>query len=202
MGEIRVVSSYRLFVVLAVILSVTACTGSPARHPGSQAAGANPAAGDAAKAVESPPASAFAAVDWPVYARKFFGCASPSGESWDQFLPDVRYADVTGDGIPDALVIGACPSSTSGNPVEVVIFSGASQPSNLQEIADLPQESNEYFVSMNVTIKGTVISLDGSSYDSPQTPLCCPDAQLTMVYQWHSGRFTQVSRDLRKLANG
>jgi hypothetical protein len=141
-------------------------------------------------------------VDWSVYARKFFGCLSPNGESWNQFLPDVRYTDVTGDGIPDALVIGACPSPTSGNAAQVVIFSGASPRGSLKEIGELPQGSNNYFVSMNVAINGTVISLDGTSYDSPQTPLCCPDAQLTMIYRWHGGRFTQVRRDLRKLANG
>lgn len=193
---------YRLFVILAVLLSVAACSGSPSRHPRSQAAGGNQAAVGAARAIKSPLASAFAAVDWSAYARKFFGCQSPSGESWDQFLPDVRYTDVTGDGVPDALVIGACPSPTSGNAAQVVIFSGASRRGGLKEIGDLPQGSNNYFVSMNVTVKGPVISLDGTSYDSPQTPLCCPDAQLTMVYRWHGGRFTQVSRDLRKLANG
>ena len=170
-------SSYRLFVVLAVILSVTACTGSPA--------GGTPEVRPQAltrlrvtrpKAVESPPASAFAAVDWPVYARKFFGCASPSGESWDQLLPDIRYADVSGNGIPDALVIGACPSSTSGNPVEVVIFSGASQPGDLQRSQDLPQESNEYFVSMNLTI-----NMETSS--STQGPInLCVGISSTVVF--------------------
>ena len=129
---------YRLFVILAVLLSVAACTGSPAQHPVSQTTTGGPAA---VRAVKSPLASAFAAVDWSSYARKFFGCQSPSGESWDQFLPDVRYTDVTGDGIPDALVIGACPSPTSGNPAQVVIFSGVSPHGSLKEIGDLPQGS-------------------------------------------------------------
>ena len=195
---------YWLFVILAMLLSITACTGSPSRNPGSQAAGGSPvAAGSAsAAAIKSPLTSAFAIVDWSAYARKFFGCGPPSGESWDQFLPDVRYADVTGDRVPDALVIGACPSPTSGNATQVVIFSGASPRGSLKEIGDLPQGSKNYFVSMNVTVKGTVISLDGSSYASLHSPLCCPDARLTMVYRWSGGRFTQVSRDLRKLANG
>jgi hypothetical protein len=196
------VSRYRFFVILTVLLSVAACSGAPSRHPGSQVSGSSPAAVGPTSAVKSPPASAFAAVDWPAYARKFFGCGSPSGQVWDQFLPDVLYADVTGDDIPDALVTGSCPSPTSGNPVQVVIFSGTLQHGSLKEIGSLPQGRNDYFVTMNVTAKGTVISLDGSSYDSLRTPLCCPNAQLTMVYRWRDGRFSQVSRILRKLANG
>ena len=127
----------------------------------------------------------------------------PSGESWGR-VPSGRrvWPDVTGDGVPDALVIGACPSPTSGSAAHVVIFSGASPRGGLKEIGDLPQGSKNFFVSMNVTVKGTVISLDGSSYASPQSPFCCPDARLTMVYRWSGGRFTQVSRELRKLANG
>lgn len=202
MGGIRVVRRYRLFAILAMLLSIAACTSSPSRHPGSQASGGNSqASAGSVRAIKSPLASAFAAVDWSAYARKFFGCLAPSGESWDQFLPDVRYTDVTGDGIPDALVVGACPSSTSGNPGRVVIFSGASPRGSLKEIGDLPQGSNNYFVTLHVTVKGAVISLDGSSY-APGTPLCCPDARLTIVYRWSGGRFTQVSRDFRKLANG
>ena len=66
---------YRLLVILAMLLSITACTGSPSRHPGSQAAGGSPGRGWACECGcnKSPLASAFsslAVVDWSAYAEE------------------------------------------------------------------------------------------------------------------------------------
>jgi hypothetical protein len=182
----------------ALVFCLAACTGPGSGQAASHSTAGVPPSPAVPREVQSPPASAFATVDWPAYARKFFQCQAYSGQSWDVLLPDVQYVDVTGDGIPDALVAGACPSPTTGNGGELVIFSGASTSRDLKEIALLPTGTNNYLLDMSVTVKGNSITLEGASYSSIGTPLCCPDIYVTLIYQWHLGQFTQIGRTVRK----
>lgn len=188
----------RISLIILLLLSSTACTAGAVQRASDHPKG-NASAARTPTEVRSPLASEFSAVDWPVYARRFFGCLPPSGESWDQFLPEIRYADVTGDGVPEALAIGACPSPTSGNPSMVVIFSGTSPGDHLRKIGRLPESRHDYFVNLRVGIKGDVLTLNGSTY-SPGTPLCCPNVELTISYRWRGGRFIEIERSSHKMS--
>jgi hypothetical protein len=189
---------FRISLIILLLLASTACSGGAVQRANDHSKGSVPA-GRAPTEVRSPLASEFSVVDWPVYARRFFGCLPPSGESWDQFLPEVRYVDVTGDGVPEALAIGACPSPTSGYPSMVVIFSGTSSRGHLREIGRLPESRHDYFVSLRLTITGGVLTLHGSTYSSG-APLCCPNVALTISYRWRGERFIEIRRSAHKIS--
>jgi len=61
----------------------------------------------------------FAGMDWSSFLRPVLGCLPPTGASWDHVVVDTsRYVDVTGDGVPDELLLTACPTSTSCSDLE------------------------------------------------------------------------------------
>jgi hypothetical protein len=194
-------SRIRLSLFLALALGAAACSGGGGQRVSGRSSVSNGSTGHVVREIQSPLASGFAAVDWPIYGRKFFNCLPPSGQIWDQFLPVIRYADVTGDGIPDAVVEGACPSSTSPNPAMVIIFSGASPATRPAEIGRLPEGKNYFFASMDMTLKGAVITLSGLAY-GPTARLCCPNLDITLAYRWRAGRFVRVSRAVKPLQGG
>jgi hypothetical protein len=178
-------------------LAVAACAGgsNPAGH-GADAGATHPVA-----EVKSPLASAFAATDWSVFGRKFIGCAPPSGQTWDQFTPDVYYTDITGDGIPDALMVGACPTSTSPAPEMVAIFSGSSVGRNPHKIGLLPTDAGDYFTTLHLSVRGPVITISGAAYGPGKVGGCCPDEELTITYRWQAGRFVKISQGVGELSS-
>jgi hypothetical protein len=198
----RVMRAIWFFLVVALVLAASGCTGGAASRQNSSETSASESAGRTVKEIQSPPASGFASIDWPVFARKFFGCGAPSGANWDVFLPSIRYADADGDGIPDAVVVGACPTSTSPNPAMVVVFSGASSAASPAEIGHMPgnAQGND-FASLSVSVKAGTVTLDGEGY-SATAPSCCPDEDITLTYQWRHGGFSQTERVVKNMAGG
>jgi len=184
-----------LFITL--ILAIVACTGGSGANVHAAGAGATHPVTE----VKSPLASALATTDWSTFGRKYFECAPPSGQAWDQFTPDVFYADITGDHIPDALVIGACPTPTSPNPAMVAIFSVTSARQNPHEIGLLPTDSSDYFTGLHLRVDGPAITISGPAYSSARQPLCCPDEELSITYRWQAGHLTKISQTARKLSS-
>jgi hypothetical protein len=198
----RVVRAVWLLIVAVFVLAASACTGGAVAGQSSSQTSAIGSAGRTVKEAQSPPASGFASIDWPVFARNFFGCGAPSGEDWDVFLPSIRYADADGDGIPDAVVVGACPTTTSSNPAMVVVFSGASPSASPAEIGHMPGNAqDDDFASLSVSVKPGTITLDGEGY-SATAHSCCPDEDITLTYQWRHGGFSQTGRVVKNMSGG
>lgn len=145
----------------------------------------------------------FAGMDWSSFLRPVLGCLPSTGEKWDHVeVSASRYVDVTGDGVPDELLLTACPTSTSANPAQVVVVDGTSTASSPQVIGVLPGVPNgmtNYYSSMSFTTKGTTVTLTGQSY-SGNTPMCCPDLMLTITYRWRGGRFVQTRRTVKPVS--
>ena len=184
--------------LLAFALTLAGCSGDAHVSDSEHSANDNSAAGHGMRAIRSPPASGFSSIDWSVFGRKLFSCLPPSGQSWDQFLPYIRFVDVTGDGVPDALVTGACPSPTSPNPTMVLVLTDRSSPEP-KVIGVLPEGAGNYFDGLSVSLSGTEITMRGPAY-SRNAPSCCPDLNLVLNYRWRNNHFVQVGRTVRRMS--
>lgn len=137
----------------------------------------------------------FEGVDWTSVGRTDLGCAPATGETWNQMvLNRSQTRDVTGDGEPEIMLVGTCPTDTSaGHNIRVAVYDGASPigrprllgivpASHLQETIDLRE------LSYAVTDQNELI-VQGIAND-PAKPLAeAPSLHLWFNYQWNGVTF-------------
>jgi hypothetical protein len=111
-------------------------------------------------------------------------------------IDGVRYADVTGDGVPDAFVIVTCEASTSSWPEEVQVFDGSSDPRRPTRIGRLMRHDPAHVREITLAFKGHTIRVRGEGL-SERAPLCCSDLSVEQAFTWTRGTFKAGDRLVR-----
>ncbi|GIF04114.1 hypothetical protein [Actinoplanes siamensis] len=110
------------------------------------------------------------------------------------------YGDVTGDGVPDALVARTCEAATSYWPTTVEVFDGASgaNPRRVGTLlTDVGDKDLPWFRSMSVSGQTVTIKAYGTS---PRAERACADLELTYRYDYRGGEFTRTGRQATRSA--
>lgn len=135
--------------------------------------------------------------DWKTLAYRAAGCLSRDDwlklgvgtADWDDATVQTRTADVTGDGAPEVLVQLTCPTPTSSQPDQVVVFTGTAAGPTVIGVL----HGDVSFRGATVTTDGTTITLSGPSVAGGD-PRCCPAHWATASYRWSDGEFTLADR--------
>lgn len=104
-----------------------------------------------------------------------------------------NHADLTGDGVEDALVRVAC-RSTTGWPIDRVhLFDGASDPSapRLLDVIRSSDLTRSNIATVEVAPDG-LITVRTSEW-TDDAPTCCPDITATGTYRWEDDGIAEVS---------
>jgi hypothetical protein len=112
-------------------------------------------------------------------------------------IKDVRFADVTGDGIRDALVIVTCEASTSSWPEEVQVFDGSSPPTSPTRIGRLLHRDPAHVRGITLGFRDQSVIVHGRGL-SEQAPLCCPDLLVDQSFTWTGRAFKAGPRQVRR----
>lgn len=140
--------------------------------------------------------SPLADVDWATVMRSDMGCSLPIGEPWAIVIPDVVAArDVNADGVQDAVVVSACPTTTAGNPIVAYVYDGASDISRPKLIGKLG--SNQYFKDLEVSIASDASIVISGPALSVNDPRCCPSLYIEQRYHWQAGAFYKIDEKVR-----
>jgi hypothetical protein len=108
-------------------------------------------------------------------------------------------ADLTGDQVPDYLVVGECPSLTSGWPEVAEVVDGSSTPSTLGSLGIVTQglywrtleaTTKKHGKTVQLVLSGQVIG-DGDSLVQP--------THFDLTLQFKNGAFTVVSKTDRRI---
>ncbi|WP_221322324.1 hypothetical protein [Actinoplanes sp. L3-i22] len=113
----------------------------------------------------------------------------------------LEFADLTGDGVKDALVARTCQASTSYWPSTVEVFDGTTgeKPKRIGTILkDVGSDDLPWFQSLSVSGKVVTVKTYGTSAKGQQS---CPDLKLTYRYEYRSGAFTRIGRQATTVAD-
>jgi hypothetical protein len=156
-----------------------------------------------------PPISSLKEVDWTkVATAKELGCphpASPNDPHGVQ-VDAKQFADVTGDGKPEAFVAVACVGSTESWPDRLAVFDGASDPAHPRRITTLldyqdgtdgPHGLGLRIQSIKVSGKQVIVVSKGWL---PGECFACGDRQVTDTFTWNGSRFIRGPRSVVRMA--
>jgi hypothetical protein len=189
-------------VAVAAVLGVAACssaqsgTGHGAASV-SAAGGFHAATGSASSASPSGHASSSGAVSANWIAHTNFAtqshpdmrCAAAHEGGRVDVFPAVA-ADVTGDGLPEAIVRAECAHGASEWPDSVYVYSDASGTPTLIGTL-LTQSANSY--ATRIAPHGRAITLGLVTW-SHYAAGCCPDLDSTQTFTWNGSSFTAGPR--------
>lgn len=102
----------------------------------------------------------------------------------------VVQADVTGDGLPDAIVRAACAHSASEWPDSVYVYSDAS--GSPQLIGTLLRQADASYAP-HISASGRTVTLGLTSW-SHYAAGCCPDLEYSQTFTWTGSAFTAGAR--------
>jgi hypothetical protein len=105
-------------------------------------------------------------------------------------VDSIHYADLTGDGLTEAIVAASCFTTTSQNPINVFIYDGADRRSPLARLVTIGKD--QYLQTAEVRTKDATITVTSRAL-SDKAPRCCPDLRITQKYAWRDAEFHQVS---------
>ena len=88
-------------------------------------------------------------IDWRQVAYGEMGCET--GDAAQVDLDSVDFADLTGDAQNEAVIAAACPSSTAGLPVHVMVFDGSKTQLPLKNLLTVGDDA--YYKSATVALK-------------------------------------------------
>lgn len=195
-------------------VAVAGCTGSPGPSagapvsaPAQQSATAAPAAtaGGGAGATKSPGTKPGTTKPTPASDPgddgNWFGALKPCERGLPTEVQRLERADLTGDGVAEALVARTCEPVTSRWPSTVEVFDGTTgeKPRRLGVLLeDAGAADHPWFVSL--TVSGGTVSVTAHGV-SANSPLACPDLKLTYQYRYAGGKFTRTSRKATKSAD-
>jgi len=144
-------------------------------------------------------------VDWTkVVPEKELGCLPPVSPS-DPHGVQVdakQFADVTGDGKPEAFVVVACIGSTESWPDRLEVFDGASNPAHPRRIATLLdyQDGTDGHHGLGLRIQsikvpGKHVIVVSKGWLSGEC-FACGDRQVTDTFTWNGSRFIRGPRSV------
>ena len=107
-------------------------------------------------------------------------------------VDSVRYADLTGDGLTEAIVAAACWTDTSQNPINVFVYDGTDRRPPLDRLLTIGKD--QYLKTRDGTHEGRHHHRDLRGPQRPGTALL-PDLKITQKYQWSDGAFHRVLLD-------
>jgi hypothetical protein len=115
---------------------------------------------------------------------------SPSCGGLPNTVLRVVTQDVSGDGVPDAVVLARCDTTTGTMPSQLYVFSPA-------PLSDRPQLldtllNGQQWQAASVRVAGRRIITWGAR-SSPGVPNCCPDIHRQLAWRWDGAGFQQTS---------
>ena len=175
----------RLVVAAATVAVLVGCGASAEPHaPPPGASAGNPSAQLPEQSVGRWSGVAFEKV---MYGR--LKCPDFAEAAGKAEVSATRYADLTSDGRPEAVVAGACYSSTAANPTQVLVFDGAQpgpDPSPLIAIG-----GDQQLIDASITLAGATVTITSAAL-SDEAPHCCPDLRIVQTYAWRDGAFART----------
>jgi hypothetical protein len=173
-------------------------TARPAGTPADAAAAAASSAPPAPPSVPTPTTPSFPAnADWKALSYPAAQCMTrdeyslggigPAG--WDAATVSSTSGDVTGDGLPEVLVVVNCPVPTSSHADQVVVLRAAETG---PEVIGVLRE-DVWFSGATVTTGGSTVTLTGPSRTESDA-MCCPGHHATATYRWTGSSFTLADR--------
>ncbi|MGN6333505.1 MAG: hypothetical protein ACTHOD_17965 [Motilibacteraceae bacterium] len=96
-------------------------------------------------------------------------------------VDQVLVADVTGDGVPDALVKARCDAAAGSPPSSLFAYAGGEQ--GPTPLGPLVTERDDVLLGP-VTTAGGVVSVKATSWSGPDVPRCCPDVERVLRWRW------------------
>jgi hypothetical protein len=176
-----------LAVLGAGLLGLTAC-GSPA--PGVAAPPSAPPVPSSSAAGTSAPAAPGAGAASPLKGADWATVTGYRCPSDDQkvLVDQVVYGDITGDGVPDAVVSLTCSTVTSTNPLQVEAFDGSSSPTHPRSLGVLISDRDPiYLEKADITIAHPTVTVAGEAV-GPDAPLAAgPQVRLTQSFTYRDG---------------
>lgn len=175
----------------SVVLVLSGC------DAGTQPTSAEKLAKPGTPAVAAPAAVATAPLDWRSAAYQALGCSTRDewladglpADAWDAGTVRTTSADVTGDGVDEALVQATCPAAVSTRADHVVVFAVTSaRPRLLGVLGD-----DLFHPQADVVTEGTTVTLSGPTV-AGDDPYCCPGHWGTVTYAWDGDAFVVTSR--------
>ena len=147
--------------------------------------------------------------DWTkVVVAKELGCPPPVSPS-DPHGVQVdakQFADVTGDGKPEAFVAASCVGSTESWPDRLEVFDGASDPSHPRRIAILLNEQDGTdspdgfgLRIQSIKVSGKQVTVVSKGW-LPGECFACGDRQVTDTFTWNGTRFIRGPRSVVRMA--
>ena len=122
----------------------------------------------------------FAGVDWAAQTR------SPACGGDPNVLQQVVDGDVTGDGIPEAVVLARCDAGAGAPPSQLYVFTPGALGGAPQLLATL-LDGTQWQVRA-VDVRDGWIAVDGAR-SSPAAPTCCPDIHRRLSWHWNGATF-------------
>jgi hypothetical protein len=156
-----------------------------------------------------PPIPSLKEVDWTkIFSEKELGCPPPvsPGDPHGVQVGAKQFADVTGDGRPEAFVAVACVGSTESWPDRLEAFDGASAPAHPRRIATLldyqdgidgPHGFGLRIQSIKVSGKHVIVVSKGWL---PGECFACGDRQVTDTFTWNGSIFIRGPRSVVRTA--
>jgi hypothetical protein len=174
----------------ALVVGLTAC-GSPAPTTGTEPP---PSASAVPSSVPSSSpalaASPLASADWATVT----GYRCPSADQ-KVLVDQVVYGDITGDGVPDAVVSLTCSTETSSNPLQIEAFDGSSGPAHPRSLGVLISDRDPiYLEKADITIAHPTVTVSGQAL-GPDAPMAAgPQVRLTQSFTYRDGTLRPGSR--------
>lgn len=148
-------------------------------------------------AVAAPAADGSAQVDRKAAAYAALDCVTRTewvaeglpAEAWDAQTVRTTFADVTGDGIDEALVQVTCPAAVSTRADHVVVLDVTTAPPALLGVLG----DDLFHPQADVTTRGTTVILSGPTV-AGDDPYCCPGHWGTVTYAWDGAAFVVRAR--------
>lgn len=170
----------------SAVLLLTGCEADPAP-------GGTPGAAPTAVAV--PAVDPAPSLDWKTLAYRALGCPTRDrwvadglpAQDWDDGAVRTTAADVTGDGVDEALVQVTCPAAVSAPADHVVVLSS----STAEVLAVLGDDL--FHPRATLDVRGTTLTLSGPTVAGAD-PTCCPGHLGTVTYAWDGTGFVVRSR--------
>jgi hypothetical protein len=131
----------------------------------------------------SPAATAgnpWAGTDWARLTR------TPKCGGNPNVIQKVVVGDVTGDGLPEAVVLARCDASGGTPPSQLYVYTSGTTGAGPRTLATL-LDGTEWQVG-GVDVNGGQISVDGAK-SSPTAPNCCPDIHRHLSWDWNGSAF-------------
>jgi hypothetical protein len=122
----------------------------------------------------------FAGVDWAALTR------SPACGGVQNVLQQVVDGDVTGDGIPEAVVLTRCDAGAGSPPSQLYVFTTGALGGAPRLLATL-LDGTQWQVG-SVKVRDGRIVVDGAK-SSPAAPSCCPDIHRHLSWHWNGATF-------------